>query len=75
MSSAYFILDKGYKSVTTRQIVARAQIFKDNLCHYFKSKEYLFAQTIQEHFVHSVIIKAATDDMTATAKEHFNIFD
>ena len=55
-------LEKGYKSVTTREIATKAGISKGILYHYFESKEDLFYRTVKEHNVHTVILKGALED-------------
>ncbi len=72
MNAAHeLFLEMGYKSVTTRQIAAKAGISKGTLYHYFKNKEDLFAQTIREHIIKTMIIKSALEDKTATPRERF----
>jgi len=52
-------LEKGYKSVTTREIAAHANVSKGVLYDYFKSKEDLFYETIRENMLKKLMYKAA----------------
>ena len=64
-------LEKGYKSVTTREIATKAGISKGILYHYFESKEDLFYKTVKEHIVHTVILKGALEDSSKSPMDRF----
>jgi len=65
-------LEKGYKSVTTREIAIKAGISKGILYHYFENKEDLFYQTVRDNLVETINIKAALQGKTLTPMDRFN---
>ncbi|MFC1728819.1 TetR/AcrR family transcriptional regulator [candidate division KSB1 bacterium] len=64
--------EKGYKSVTTREIAASAGVSKGVLYDYFKNKQDLFYQTIRENMFKKLMYKEAMEDTTVTPIERFN---
>ena len=66
-------LEKGYKSVTTREISAHAGVSKGVLYDYFKSKEDLFFQTAKENVQKKMLYKIAAESKSCTPRERFDL--
>lgn len=64
-------LEKGYKSVTTREIAAKAGVSKGFLYDYFKNKEDLFHQTIKENITKNLLYKNLTQEEDVSPEEKF----
>ncbi len=75
MQAAYeLFIEKGYKTVTTREIAKNAGVSKGILYDYFKNKEDLFYQTVKEKMVKNLALMAALQDENMTSKEIMDKF-
>lgn len=64
-------LEKGYKTVTTRELAAHAGVSKGVLYDYFKNKEDLFYMTIRENMQKKIVYQMAALSENYTPREKF----
>ncbi|MFC1513714.1 TetR/AcrR family transcriptional regulator [candidate division KSB1 bacterium] len=73
LDTAYkLFIEKGYKSVTTREIAKFAGVSKGVLYHYFESKEDLFFHTISELLPINITVRKALENKDFTPKDRFH---
>lgn len=67
-------MEKGYKSVTTREITTAAGISKGMIYDYFKNKEDLFFQTVRQNIFKNIALKTIPKNANLSIEERKNIF-